>query len=379
MMINGDRIKQARELRGLTQAELAEHLQINRGTLTHYEVGRYEPPEDVLDAIALQTGFPLSFFQQETAIDFPFGSLLFRARATVAHKEKLKAHRYGQTMFEMMDILAQKFKDIQLRLPRQSRTDPQTAAIMARSELSRSPEKPIENIIHVIEKSGVRVLALPEHITGVDAYSVWAGYDEKRPALIISVKGVPGDRLRLSVAHELGHLVMHQWIKGSLDILEREAYQFAAEFLMPAAQMQEELAPPLNIETLKHLKEKWGVSIQALIRRSYDLRLISERQYRYLFFQIGKLGWRTAEPILIPVEKPRLLRQMVERLYGHPTIDYQKMAGDMNLPVPFVRQVLEAYAELISLPSTEIEASSNQNKSQQNNVVPFRNKQKKSL
>jgi len=172
---------------------------------------------------------------------------------------------------------------------------------------------------------------------------------------------------------------MHQWIKGSLDILEREAYQFAAEFLMPAAQMQEELAPPLNIETLKHLKEKWGVSIQALIRRSYDLQLISERQYRYLFFQIGKLGWRTAEPILIPVEKPRLLRQMVERLYGHPTIDYQKMAGDMNLPVPFVRQVLEAYAELISLPSTEIEASSNQNKSQQNNVVPFRNKQKKSL
>ena len=248
-MVNGDRIKQARELRGLTQTELAECIQINRTALTHYEVGRYEPPEGVLDAIALQTGFPLAFFKQETSLDFPLGSLLFRARASITNKEKLKAHRYGQTMFEMMDTLAQKFKDIPLRLPRQ-RTDPQAAAIMTRSELSLSPEKPIESVVHAAEKSGVRILAIPEHIKGIDAYSVWAGFDDKRPVIIVSVK-VPGDRLRFSVAHELGHLVMHQWINGSLDTLEREANQFAAEFLMPAEQMQQELAPPINIQTLK--------------------------------------------------------------------------------------------------------------------------------
>ncbi len=96
-MINGDRIKQARELRGLTQAELAERIEINRGALTHYETGRYEPPDDVLDAIAQATEFPLAFFQQEMMIEFPLGSLLFRARASMTSKDKLKAHRYGQT------------------------------------------------------------------------------------------------------------------------------------------------------------------------------------------------------------------------------------------------------------------------------------------
>src|SRR2546423_12328001 len=195
-MINGDRIKQARELRGLTQAELAERIQINRGTLTHYEVGRYEPPEDLIDAIALQTGFPLAFFKQETSIDFPFGSILFRAKVSIPNKEKLKAHRYGQTLFEISDTLAQKFKDIQLRLPRQ-RTNPQAAAIMTRSELGLSPEKPIDSVIHAAERSGVRVLAMPEYIEGIDAYSVWAGFDEKKPTIIISVN-VPGDRLRYS-------------------------------------------------------------------------------------------------------------------------------------------------------------------------------------
>ena len=381
-MINGDRIKQARELRGLTQAELAERIQINRGTLTHYEVGRYEAPDEIIDAIALQTGFPPAFFKQETSVDFPFGSILYRAKVSIPNKEKLKAHRYGQTLFEITDALSQKFKDIPLRLPRQ-RTSPQEAAILTRSELGLSPEKPIESVVHVAERSGVRVLAMPESIEGIDAYSVWAGFDEKKPTMIVSTN-VPGDRFRYSCAHELGHLVMHQWIKGTIDTLEREANEFAAEFLMPAEQMEQELDPPISIHSLKLLKEKWGVSIQALIRRAYDLQLISERQYRYFLYQIGKKGMRVEEPVYIPLEKPRLLRQMAERLYGNP-IDYQKMASQLNLPVQLLKQIVEAHAEQRPLPSKaptateEIEPFNRQNKPHQDNIVQFGEKQRKSL
>src|SRR6266568_4233365 len=200
-MINGDRIKQARELRGLTQAELAERVDINRGALTHYEVGRYEPPDEVLDAIAQVTEFPLAFFQQEMMIEFPLGSLLFRARASVTSKDKLKAHRYGQTLYEMIDTMAKRFKDIPLRLPRQ-RIDPPAAAVLTRSEMSLSADRPIENLVNAAEKSGVRVLRIPEPLEGIDAFSVWAGFEEKRPVIVITSEA-PGDRLRLSVAHEL--------------------------------------------------------------------------------------------------------------------------------------------------------------------------------
>jgi len=366
-MINGDRIKQARELRGLTQAELAERIEINRGAFTHYEAGRYEPPEDVLDAIAQATGFPLAFFQQEMTIEFPLGSLLFRARASMTSKDKLKAHRYGQTLYEIIDTMAKRFKDIPLRLPRQ-RIAPAAAAIIARSEMSLSEDKPIENLVNVAEKSGVRVLRIPESLKGIDAFSVWAGFEEKRPAIIIAGEA-PGDRLRFSVAHELGHLVMHQAIRGTMDTLEREAYQFAAELLMPEEQIRLELLPPVTINTLLELKERWGVSIQALIRRAYDLHIISERQYRYLCFQIGKQGMKTEEPIEIPVEKPRALRQMAERLYGDP-IDYLKMAHHLNLPPLFVKQIVEAHAEKESL-AKKVALAEDQTNKRGRKVVPF--------
>jgi Zn-dependent peptidase ImmA (M78 family)/transcriptional regulator with XRE-family HTH domain len=366
-MINGDRIKQARELRGLTQVELAERIDINRGALTHYEVGRYEPPDDVLDAIAQATGFPLAFFQQEMTLEFPLGSLLFRSRASMTSKDKLKAHRYGQTLYEIIDVMAKRFKEIPLRLPRQ-RIEPAAAAIIARSEMSLSSYKPIENLVNAAEKSGVRVLRIPEPLKGIDAFSVWAGFEDKRPVIIIAGEA-PGDRLRFSIAHELGHLVMHQSIRGAMDTIEHEADQFAAELLMPAEQMQEELLPPVTINTLLELKERWGVSIQALIRRAYDLSIISERQYRYLCFQIGKQGMRTEEPIEIPIEKPRALRQMAEKLYGDP-IDYLKMASHLKLPAMFVKQVVEAHAEKEPLVK-KVAPAEEQTSKKERKVVPF--------
>ena len=366
-MINGDRIKQARELRGLTQAELAERIEINRGALTHYEAGRYEPPDDVLDAIVQATEFPLAFFQQVMMIEFPLGSLLFRARSSMTSKDKLKAHRYGQTLYEMIDTMAKRFKDIPLRLPRQ-RIEPAAAAIITRSEMSLSSYKPIENLVNAAEKSGVRVLRIPESLKGIDAFSVWAGFEEKRPAVVIAGEA-PGDRLRFSIAHELGHLVMHQAIRGTMDTLEREAYQFAAELLMPEEQMRLELLPPVTINTLLELKERWGVSIQALIRRAYDLSIISERQYRYLCFQIGKQGMRTEEPIEIPIEKPRALRQMAEKLYGDP-IDYLTMASHLKLPPLFVKQIVEAHAEKEPLVKKTAPAE-DQTSKRGRKVVPF--------
>jgi hypothetical protein len=86
--------------------------------------------------------------------------------------------------------------------------------------------------------------------------------------------------------------------------------------------------------------------VQALIRRAYDLHLIAEPQYRYLFEQLSIKGWRTKEPasLDVPVEKPRALRQMAELLYGQ-QIEYERMAADLHLSSSFVRQVMQEYAE----------------------------------
>src|ERR1700693_1826607 len=87
---------------------------------------------------------------------------------------------------------------------------------------------------------------------------------------------------------------------------EKRAYTFAAELLMPEAAMRREITGPITLSSLAVLKPRWRVSIQALIRRAYDLHLIGDRQYRYLFEQLSAKGWRSKEPsnLDIPIEKP---------------------------------------------------------------------------
>ncbi len=82
--INGDRVKQAREIKGLTQEELGIRIGKSQSTIAHLERNSkqllLQPSEGVIEAIAFETGFPVGFFYQESGPEFPLGSLLYRSR-----------------------------------------------------------------------------------------------------------------------------------------------------------------------------------------------------------------------------------------------------------------------------------------------------------
>jgi Zn-dependent peptidase ImmA (M78 family) len=193
---------------------------------------------------------------------------------------------------------------------------------------------------------------MPVTLQGTDAYSLWAGGESPRPVIVL-LAGVPGDRQRFSTAHELAHLVMHQSFSDSLAEIERQANEFAGELLLPRQAMEQELVPPVTLNSLAGMKVKWGASIQALIRRALDLCIITQRKYRYLHEQLGARGWRRAEPasIAVPIEKPRALRKMAELLYGSP-VDYKRLAVDVNLSASFVQEIVEAHADKSELPAS---------------------------
>jgi Zn-dependent peptidase ImmA (M78 family)/DNA-binding XRE family transcriptional regulator len=337
-MLSGSRVKQARELRGWTQTELAERAGVSQSTIAYVENGRLSPSDDLVAALSLQTGFPLGFFKQEPSSEFPEGSLLlFRSKAAVTAREEAQAYRYAQTIFE----LSQKLTRIAVRLPHLPDESPTNAARITRSALGLSPDTPIPDLTRTVEKAGVCVLSLPITLPNIDAFSTWAGDSSPWP-VVVTMADKPGDRLRLSVAHEIGHLVMHQAPRGSVGDLEREADAFAGELLLPAAAMQEELTTPVTLTSLGALKTRWRVSMQAIAMRAHDLGIITERQKRYLFQQFGTRKWRLREPIEVPLERARALRQMAELLYGD-SLDYAKVAGDARLPETLVRQTLEGY------------------------------------
>jgi len=353
-MVNGDRVRQARELRGLTQIKLAESVGVHQSEIAQIESGKVTPSDTIVERISFKTGFPIGFFKQPTAFEFPLGSLLYRARMSVPAKKKNEAYQFARTVFEVLHTFQNHRKivsKIPLNVPRLDDA-PADAATQIRSAFGLSPDTPIDNLINIAEKNGVVAMALPISIDKMDAFSLWFGEGKQQPIIALTNNDTPGDRLRLSICHELGHLVMHHPPKSDNKKMEDEANAFASEFLMPKRAMLEELSLPLTIMKLMQLKSKWKVSMRALIVRADRLKIINPVQYRYLMYQMNSRYGGKNEPVEIPVEKPRLLGQLAEILYGTP-IDYKLLASHMNLPMQLIRETIEAHALKSATPPPE--------------------------
>ncbi len=351
--INGLRVKQARELRKFTQTELARRVGVVQSTIAKMEVNVREWPDELVEAIAFQTGFHVSFFQQGIGPEFPLGSLLFRCRATLAGTEKASLRQMAMLEFEIAERLSAKVKPLPLHLPSFNGEDPKVAARVTRTTLGLSPDEPIANLINKLERNGVFVLALPETHEKFDAFSLWSDTDPRRPIMAVG-SGKSGDRLRLSCAHECAHLVLHKSPRGNLADIEKEAQSFAAEFLLPEEAMRREIKRSPSLTDLAKLKPRWGVSIQALIYRAYNLELLTERQYRYMFEQVSRMKLRKKEPenLEIKPEKPRLFRKLAELSYGAPP-DAEKIAALIGAPTHMVEAMLDAHAAKADLSKGE--------------------------
>ncbi|HAG99910.1 MAG TPA: hypothetical protein DCL75_13910 [Ktedonobacter sp.] len=121
----------------------------------------------------------------------------------------------------------------------------------------------------------------------------------------LSMEICRGIEFGFTLAHEIGHIVMHQI---PTENMEEEADRFAAEFLMPSRDISPDL-DSITFTNLARLKSYWKVSMAALIVRANDMGKITQRQYRTLFEQMNKNGYRMNEPIPIPVEEPALLKE----------------------------------------------------------------------
>lgn len=341
-MINGHRIKQARELCGFNQKELARRTGLSQPTIAQFELGLREPTEETLKVLAFQLGFRPGFFRDPDAPDFPLGShLLYRTRTGLTKTEKVRAHRFAETVFQAIERLRKSLDLIKPTIP-QVREESAQAARITRAALGQRPDTPIGNLVRIAEHAGVFVIPVPLNIEDPDAFSTWAGLESATPVIAL-LSGRPGDRVRMTVAHELGHLVLHRPLRITVKEAEREAYEFAAELLMPAQAILPELHETDSIEDYARLKTRWRVAIQALIRRAHDLGVISDNRYKSLFQRLSALGMRKKEQPVLPEERPRLLRKMVEIQFGSP-IDYSRMAAVLSWRESFCREVINAHS-----------------------------------
>jgi len=290
-MFNPARLSLARKRRGLNKIRLAELAGISLRSISAFENGEKSPSAENAARLAFVLRFPLGFFAgSELDIPSPH-TASFRAMSRMSAAQRDSALGAGALAFLLSDWIEERFELPSVDLLDLREEKPEAAAMALRQHWSLG-ERPVRNMVHLLEAKGVRIFSLSERTLAVDAFSVWR--NEKPFVFLNTLKSA--EHSRLDAAHELGHLVLHKHGGPYGQAAEREAHAFASAFLMPKASV---LAVAPRVPTLAHLiqlKKQWIVSVAALTYRLHAIGLLSEWHYRTLCIEISERGFRREEP-----------------------------------------------------------------------------------
>jgi Zn-dependent peptidase ImmA (M78 family)/transcriptional regulator with XRE-family HTH domain len=309
----GEVIETARRAKGWTQEELAERAGVTQAALSRYEHDLRSPEPDVLDRIAASLGVTPKLLTAGARIE---GGIAVTAHMRRSKTARATTWRALEARLNMARLHARHvFEEVSMQTERRVPTldpdavSPADAARLVRAQW-RLPVGPIRGLVDWMESAGIVVIADDFGASArVDGLSQWS---EDHPVVLIN-SAMPVDRQRWTLAHELGHLVLHtEYID---DDAERQADAFAAEFLMPADQIGPMLQR-LRLGDLVDLKRAWGTSMAALVERACSLGKMTPAQRTSFYKAMNAKGYRYREPgsDQIPPETPRLIRHIGQTL-----------------------------------------------------------------
>lgn len=332
-IINSELIKLARESRGLSQSELCDKLNITQGTISKIENKLIECSDDLIEKISAYLNYPESFFRRNSKV-FPSSILYYRRKISVGKKVLSKSEARMNIIRMGIEQLLNQVETPENSLGQwdvDSMGSPELAAKFLR-EKWRIPKGRIGNLTKVLERNGIVVFHFDFETNKLDGLSFIT--EEGQPIIFVN-KNLPGDRLRLTLAHELAHLFMHigQPIQLDRDI-EKEAFSFASEFLVPLVEFRANFSF-IDIKFLASQKRYWMVSMFFLVYKSRETKLITENQAKYLFAKMSAMGYRKIEPVELAVEReqPQMIKEIIELYRNELDYSISELASIIHISV----------------------------------------------
>jgi|SRR5690625_2074499 len=361
--IFGARVRQARLLRRMTATSVVGLAGWSNTRQTKIE----KSPTillsfDEVTRLAELFRFPAQFFSSEPQSRVSAGELLFRAPKSMTVGEQDFLATFASLAGDFLGDLDEQWKLPPVKIPSVSDEGPRRASVVQaagrlREAMGLEPDEPLDDLMYEAERLGAPVIvrrrapgewesefaATPgrardeKHL----GYSSWVGRHRDRP-LVVLRETESWERTRFTVAHELGHLVLHSRAYCSVNSSEElEANRFATELLAPVAAIAPELPRVMSLLNLKPLKDKWGLSLGSLIMHMRDSGLIDVDRAKMLTTQLHSRinpetghtwgmtepGWNERGP-----ERPRLLRKWVERCYGGAAVPMLTARESMIFP-----------------------------------------------
>lgn len=306
---NPEMLTLARMSRTVTQLELAEAAGTTQGRVSKIEHGLLEPTDDLVERFSKVLNYPTAFFFQ-TGFMQTLPSWFHRKRKHLSKTALERVHAEIAIRIRNIGKLLQSadlkpaFSVPQIDIDEFEGSVEDIARYVR--ELWGLPRGAIANLLEAVERAGALVVPCEFGVGEIDAVAMRL---QGMPPLIFVNASAPTDRLRFSVAHEVGHLIMHALPN---DEMEAQADRFAAEFLMPELDIRPQLYG-IDLPVLAVLKKVWRVSMAAILVRAQQLKVITAKRAQALWKKMSAMGFRKREPAELDLspESPRLLNELL--------------------------------------------------------------------
>jgi Zn-dependent peptidase ImmA (M78 family)/DNA-binding XRE family transcriptional regulator len=334
---NPERLKIARMRRQLTLKSLAEKVGLSPRMVSEYEKDYCvsSPKPETVSAYEKALGYSSKFLMDMNDIEqVEPDSVSFRSLKSMKASNQHAAISAGSLGLLLDNYLDSHFNLPDIDIPDLRGYEPEAAAEMVR-EIWGLGCHSINNMIHLLEKHGVRVFSLAENTQSVDAFSFWK--DEKPYIFLNTQKS--GERSRMDAAHELGHLVLHRHGIAQGKDVEHEADRFAYFFLMPRSTVLAVNASNISVDNIISIKAQWKTSAMAVIMQLRSVNLITEWHHRSLIIEASRRGLRKTEINGIERETAKLLDLFIQQL-SKDGIKLKGIAEDLALPLEEITNLI---------------------------------------
>jgi len=283
--------------------------------------------------LACALAYPIEFFSGDDPEEIDTGALSFRSLSKMSAKERDAAIAAGVLGLELSDWVESEFRlPVANILDLSCETSPEAAAQTIRQFWGLG-EKPIGNVLGLLEVNGILVFSLAENTATVDAFSFWRNH---RPFVFLNNYKSAEHSIYDSV-HELGHLAMHRHAGTQAGMApsraaEREANQFAAAFLMPENDVRSRMPRFITVDTIVSAKQRWRVSAMAMAYRLHDLGFLTDWQYKSACIELGRRGYRSGEPDGIKRETSRVWQKILAQLWAERKTK-NDIARELHIPI----------------------------------------------
>lgn len=360
----GNRIRLFRLSRGLSQDQLVAETGgvVTKASISKYERGIAKPSPRILTKLAKALDTKVAKLLSEPQIKVK--RVAYRKKVRLAKKEEARIESIITKNLEDWTSL-QEIVEVDSRpsisihgYPINSLDETENAAIKLRKEWNLGFD-PIANIVNTLEENKVFVVNIESdrNFDGMSAVAIDKG-EKVKAAAVISRVGVCGERQRLSLAHELGHIVLD--VSNQIDE-EKAAYRFGSAFLAPAQLLYHDVGRKRSSITLSELillKQRFGLSMQAIVYRLKDLNIINQSLLRKCFILINMKGWKDKEPFESEPEAPQWLKITTYRALSESLISAKKAEQLLGEKIEYKGSTsslkLRAFAKLPSEKRNEI-------------------------